>query len=99
MADEEKMMQMVIEGENEDFKRYAAKKLRWVKILQDMGYTTDQAIKLMIYFCLNDISDTLGPDKYGCSVAENLSALADCIDETRTGKAFRILGDVSTYEL
>lgn len=62
MTDEKRKMQMVKEGEDEDFKGYAAEKLRWVKILQNMGYTTDQAIKLMIYFCLNEISDALEPD-------------------------------------
>ena len=61
MTDEKRKMQMVKEGEDEDFKGYAAEKLRWVKILQNMGYTTDQAIKLMIYFCLNEISDALEP--------------------------------------
>lgn len=95
MTNEERMMQMVIEGEDENFKGYAAEKLRWVKILQDMGYTTDQAIKLMIYFCLNDISDTLGPAEPGYSIAENLSELTECVDETIFGKVFCIAGTVS----
>lgn len=95
MTDKERMMRMVIEEGDEDFKGYAAEKLRWVKILQDMGYTTDQAIKLMIYFCLNDISDTLGPDKSGYSITENLSKLTECIDDTMFGKVFCIAGTVS----
>ncbi len=94
MTNEERMMQMERE-ENENFKGYAAEKLRWVKILQDMGYTTDQAIKLMIYFCLNDISDTLGPDESGYSITENLSKLTECIDDTMFGKVFCIAGTVS----
>lgn len=94
MTDEERMMQVERE-ENENFKGYAVEKLRWVKILQDMGYTTDQAIKLMIYFCLNDISDTLGPDESGYSITENLSKLTECIDDTMFGKVFCIAGTVS----
>ena len=48
----EEMMKQVIEDDNKEFKKYAEDKLRRVDILREMGYTADQAIKLMTYFCL-----------------------------------------------
>ena len=55
----EEMMKQVIEDDNKEFKKYAEDKLRRVDILREMGYTADQAIKLMTYFCLEEIVNVL----------------------------------------
>ena len=86
---------------DKEFKEYAEDKLRRVDILRNMGYTTDQAIKLMTCFCLEEIMDTL-VSSYGGTIAESLEALAECVDEVPTTSYtpgytfFRIGGGVET---
>lgn len=93
-----------IEQENKcDFISYVTDKMLYLDILRGMGYTTDQAIKIMIWLRLEDINDELS----GCgefrSVSESLSELADCVGYTAqryrggTGCSFlRIAGEVAT---
>ena len=74
----EEMMKQVIEDDNKEFKKYAEDKLRRVDILREMGYTADQAIKLMTYFCLEEIVNVLvSPEAE--TVAECLGACRVCM--------------------
>lgn len=86
-----------------DFISYVTDKMLYLDILRGLGYTTDQAIKIMIWLKLEDINDELS----GCgefrSVSESLSELADCVGYTApryqggTGYSFlRIAGQVDT---
>lgn len=91
----------IMEDADKEFKEYAEDKLRRVDILRNMGYTTDQAIKLMTCFCLEEIMDAI-VSPYGDTIAESLSALAECVDEVPTTSYtpgytfFRIGGGVDT---
>lgn len=68
-----------IQKENEkEFRKYASEKLIYLDILRDMGYTTDQAINIMIWFDLEEVNNVLGTTEFG-DIAENISALADCV--------------------
>ena len=44
----------------ENYKTYAEERLAPIEALREMGYTTDQAIKIAIMFELREISDSLG---------------------------------------
>lgn len=44
---------------------YAEERLAPIEALREMGYTTDQAIKIAIMFELREISDVLGSPEYG----------------------------------
>ena len=91
----------IMEDADKEFKEYAEDKLRRMDILRNMGYTTDQAIKLMTCFCLEEIMDAI-VSPYGDTIAESLSALAECVDEVPTTSYtpgytfFRIGGGVDT---
>ena len=94
----EEMMKQVIEDDNKEFKKYAEDKLRRVDILREMGYTADQAIKLMTYFCLEEIVNVLvSPEAE--TVAECLGALAGCVCEVplttyAPGYTFFLIGGI-----
>lgn len=49
----------------ENYKTYAEERLVPIEALREMGYTTDQAIKIAIMFELREISDSLGSPEYG----------------------------------
>ena len=101
MTNEE--LKMKIQKDNEkEFRGYANKKLIYLDILRDIGYTTDQAINIMIWFNLEEISDVLGTTEFG-DIAENLSSLADCVGyvppnyyQKEGYRIFRIAGQVDT---
>lgn len=76
----EELKQKIREDEAKSFEAYAREKLTRINILKDMGYTTDQAIKLMTCFCLEEILDVLGTPEDG-GLAESIGALADCVCE------------------
>ena len=61
----------------ENYKTYAEERLAPIEALREMGYTTDQAIKIAIMFELREISDSLGSPDYGV-MALSLSKLSDC---------------------
>jgi len=62
----------------ENYKTYAEERLVPIEALREMGYTTDQAIKIAIMFELREISDSLGSPEYG-DMALSLSRLSDCV--------------------
>lgn len=62
----------------ENYKTYAEERLAPIEALREMGYTTDQAIKITIMFELREISDSLGSTEYG-DIALSLSNLSDCV--------------------
>ena len=74
----EELKQKIQEDKERDFRGYAEERLYQLKVLRDMGHTTEQAINIMIWFSLEDISAALGTSEDG-DIALSLSSLADCV--------------------
>ena len=75
----EELKQKIQQDEKREFREYAERELYPLNILRDMGYTTDQAIKIVIWLELKELNCELsGCGTFG-SISENLSALADCV--------------------
>ncbi|MCI9271939.1 MAG: hypothetical protein HFH11_12520 [Dorea sp.] len=75
----EEIKRMIDEGAKKDFMKHATDQLQYVSMLREMGYTAGEAISFMIFLKLEEISDVLyGEGEFG-SVAENLSAISDCV--------------------
>lgn len=75
----EDIKRIIDESAEKDFMKHATDQLRYVSLLQEMGYTAGEAINFMIFLKLEEISDTLYGDGEFGSVAESLSAITDCI--------------------
>lgn len=75
----EELKQKIQHDNERKFREHAESELHSLTILRDMGYTTDQAIKIMIWMELKELNGELS----GCgiyeSVSESLSALSDCV--------------------
>lgn len=75
----EELKQKIQQDNAQDFREYAERELYPLNILRDMGYTTDQAIKIVTWLELKELNCELaGCGTFG-SISESLSALADCV--------------------
>lgn len=75
----EELNQKIQQDDAQDFRECAERELYRLNILRDMGYTTDQAIKIVTWLELKELNYELGGREEFGSISENLSALADCV--------------------
>ena len=61
----EELKQKIQEDEKRDFREYAERELYPLNILRDMGYTTDQAIKIVTWLELKELNCELS----GCGTS------------------------------
>ena len=99
----EELKQKIQQDNEREFREYAEGELYSLTVLRDMGYTTDQAIKILIWLELKELNGELSGCGVFGSVSESLSALSDCVGyippHYKGGEGYsflRIAGQVDT---
>ena len=75
----EELKQKIKQDNEREFREYAERELYRINILRDMGYTTDQALKIMTWLELKELNFELAGREEFRSVSKSLDALANCV--------------------